>query len=511
MVKEPAPAVIGLDTVQKVKMATVHVQVELATGKVVEGSGFFALEPGIVLTNAHVVGRLRASSNPPRKVEVVLNSGQKGEVKLAATLLGVDQVNDLAVLRVQDDEKLWPTPLAVESDLTKLVETQKVYIFGFPLGKNLGKEISVSESSIASFCQTIKMASCFKFRSTAACTRATPEARCRLASGLVIGVAVAGIRGTAINFAVPSAKVHSMLQGRVQAQEMGELYRDGNNTKIPLQVAFLDPLARIRQVTLEYWTGDAGRPARALKQPTPVAGDTQRIAANLDYKQGIAKGDLPLLTLAPGKVQWVQAQYVTKAGLLRWGPATALKIGDAPPLERVPAKLIVNAASQERSLNLTGKFGLQLVKGKDKFVETTVLDLQILESLVKTPMGNKVKLAIANGQFYFVEDGRKKPRHAAAQANVRATIFDYSTDLGGRLTGFGFVTFNSMNAQQREEANDMAADVATTYQAASLGMPNREVAPRKVGRRKSACWWAKGPRKTYSIWSSIAPTKAAGP
>ena len=43
---------------KKVKEATVHLEVSLPNGSTAEGSGFFTDEPGIILTNAHVIGML---------------------------------------------------------------------------------------------------------------------------------------------------------------------------------------------------------------------------------------------------------------------------------------------------------------------------------------------------------------------------------------------------------------------------------------------------------------------
>src|SRR5579872_1917742 len=75
----PAPAGDGgLDpaVLKKVKAATVHLEVTLPNGDTVEGSGFFTDEPGVVLTNAHVLGMLDADSRPPVKVTVTVNSGE---------------------------------------------------------------------------------------------------------------------------------------------------------------------------------------------------------------------------------------------------------------------------------------------------------------------------------------------------------------------------------------------------------------------------------------------------
>src|SRR5690349_21019615 len=82
-----APATIQPESTRKVKKATVYLKVQMDGGDTAEGSGFFAMEPGIVLTNAHVLGMLQKNSKAPKKVEVVANSGQADEVSMTARVL----------------------------------------------------------------------------------------------------------------------------------------------------------------------------------------------------------------------------------------------------------------------------------------------------------------------------------------------------------------------------------------------------------------------------------------
>src|SRR5262245_28721089 len=77
------PNTITPDAVRRVKQATVMLKVTSEGGRTAEGSGFFAMEPGIVVTNAHVLGMLQTNSKPPTKVEVIVASGGANELKLS--------------------------------------------------------------------------------------------------------------------------------------------------------------------------------------------------------------------------------------------------------------------------------------------------------------------------------------------------------------------------------------------------------------------------------------------
>ena len=176
---QPLPDAINPNQVPRVKQSTVYLRVTMPSGQVAEGSGFFAVEPRIVVTNAHVLGMLQASSKPPRQVEVTLHSGEPNQLKLTGEVLGVDRASDLAIVRVPPNAGL-PSPLQLENE-RKLIETQPVYIFGFPLGAQLGANITVSASTVSSLRKTRTPAHSSRFKSTAACTPAIgrPGRQCR--------------------------------------------------------------------------------------------------------------------------------------------------------------------------------------------------------------------------------------------------------------------------------------------------------------------------------------------
>ncbi len=204
----PIPGEIAADVVQKVKQSTAFLRVRMPLGES-QGSGFFALEQGILVTNAHVVGMKRGGL-PPRSVEVVVRSGEAGEAKLTGILLGVDRDNDLAVLRVEGDPSRLPPPLPVAS-AAGLMETQNVYIFGFPFGAQLGKNITVSKSAISSLRRggdgVLKQVQVNGGMHPGNSGGPVTDTR-----GVVIGVSVAGIEGTQINFAVPGDFVRPLVE-----------------------------------------------------------------------------------------------------------------------------------------------------------------------------------------------------------------------------------------------------------------------------------------------------------
>ncbi|HEX4612486.1 MAG TPA: serine protease [Urbifossiella sp.] len=188
-------------TVARIKKATVYIRI--TSGKQVSsGSGFF-VDKGMVVTNNHVVyppGKTAAT-----KIEVVVQSGTTMAQTFPAKLVGNDAGKDLALLEVEG--AFAPNPLTV-SESSNLRETHDVYAFGFPLGENLGEEITVVKTTVSSLRrnqveQIIQLnGGLHPGNSGGPVTDST---------GRVVGVAVAVIRGTQIHFAIAGEEVQTFL------------------------------------------------------------------------------------------------------------------------------------------------------------------------------------------------------------------------------------------------------------------------------------------------------------
>jgi hypothetical protein len=123
--------------------------------------------------------------------------------------------------------------------------------------------------------------------------------------------------------------------------------------QLPVEVAFLDPLERVREVKLHYWTGPAGAVRPPSPKETPAADEAATPSVAMSYRQGIAKQDVVLPPLPPGQVYWLRAEFVDQDSLRQWGPAAPYQPTGAPPLERVPANLVVDVACREHGVLAT--------------------------------------------------------------------------------------------------------------------------------------------------------------
>jgi tetratricopeptide (TPR) repeat protein/S1-C subfamily serine protease len=473
----PAPAVIDRDTTRKVKQATVLLRVRLANDDTLEGSGFFAVEPGLVLTNAHVLGMLRPGSPTPEKVQVVVHSGETEEFILPAQVLGVDRQSDLGVLRVKGGAGRLPAPLPVDTSRS-LALVQKVYIFGFPFGTSLGKDITASESSVSSI-RKDEAGVATEVQVNGGMHRGNSGGPVVDSRGMVVGVAVSAIRGTQLHFAVPGERVQDLLRGRVAQTQLGEPFLDKDQAKLPVRVSCLDPLQRIRTVKLEVWAGKAapGRPP-SLTEPQPLPDDGPKNSLTTTYEDNMARADVPIPSLAAGQVLWIRPVLADANKATHWGGAVAYSPSGLPPLERKAAVLRIQFDHHaQRTLKLTRSVRAQVSKGARRTLFRDFMEAEIVETAKEEPRGGRLDLAL--GACKFTTTDMRDKDHALsprAQPFLRNRTMTFIVDPQGALLQRTIPALPPpAPIDLREDFADLVHFIANSYEMTCLAMPNRRV------------------------------------
>jgi S1-C subfamily serine protease len=479
----PPPAKMDPATVTRVKDSTVYIRVELPNGGVAEGSGFLCLEPGLVMTNAHVLGMLRSDATPPSRVDVVVHSGEANELRMVGIVLGVDRTNDLAVLRVNNAAPL-PPPLAVDS-ANRLIETQKVYIFGFPLGAQLGKNITVSESSVSSL-RRDGAGGLSQIQVNGGMHPGNSGGPVTDANGVVVGVSVAIIRGTQINFAIPGDFVKQLFDGQFATSEIGTPYLVNNTATLPVKVTCLDPLGRVQNMKVTLWTGNPGKARPAAWQnwqnPPAQAGDGQHQEFLLAGRNGTYTADIPLPPLPPGQVYWVQPKMVNAAGANRWDTAFPIAWDGQIIVERKPALLQFKPPAEaiERSLKMNSTVTLNFYRGNE--AATALKDRMegdVLESLNPDARGLGTAIRLTFGQCPFSRESKGKITVPPPQA--AGWLVQYSptflVDAANAAKERGNRNFNLVPANLRDTVEGQYETLCNTFEATTLPLPNRVVQP----------------------------------
>jgi S1-C subfamily serine protease len=475
--KGPLPAALDVNDVRRVKAATVRLRVPMEGGGVGEGSGFFAFAKGVVVTNAHVIDMLDGKP-APKKIDVIVFSGHDEEFVREGIVLAVDRDADLAVLRLVGEADSLPAPLSMATGST-LIELQKVISFGFPLGARLGADITVSESSISSL-RKGKGGILSEIQINGGITRGNSGGPIVDTRGNVVGVAVAIITGTQINFAVPYERLLALIEPRFAHVDVGELTsaKTGGPVALPIALAVSDPFARVTAVRVETWLGAPGavRPA-AAKKPKAEASDEAATSVSVKLEKGAAS--LPLRVPYPipaGKALWVRPILEFGGGEVRFGAAQPVLAANLVRSE--PANLTsFPTGHAERTLAVSSKIRFKFSTPEKKIDESAVLAATALEVVSAMPDRDiDVKLAIGKFDLTTTHNGEVLTPKSDALERIRSSTFQFVATREGDLRERLFPVWLGANAA-RVEGEQAVNLFLNAYESAALFLTNRDTNP----------------------------------
>lgn len=437
---DPGPGSLSRDVLDRVKKATVYIRVTGADKSQSSGSGFFEDSSHKVLTNAHVIGMLKPGSPKPQKIEIVRNSGMPNVVTYEAKILGVDQDSDLAVLEaiMKPGEEASVTTLKVAM-AKDLIETQRVFVFGYPLGEELNTRVTVAESSVSSL-HTSEDGLLKQVQVNGGMHPGNSGGPVVDSRGNVVGVAVAIIRGTQINFAIPGEYVTAVLNGRLSGNSNGtEVAARSGKFYANVKFQTIDPLARIKKVEIDYWIGDA-KPkgfGPSAQQPVlgPDAGPRRTLAAT--YKEQQAAVDIELEAMPPpGKVVWYQGVVTNGGGERAWSAATAFS--PLPPVDPKPATLAYHPKVGTVPVKLSSTARYQISAAGESIPLQVNQDAQLSESTVADGTGTRAAVSVKEFATSISKDGKpsESPEayKTAVTKDIHGLLIDLVADNTGRLT-----------------------------------------------------------------------------
>lgn len=293
---EPKPDGLSIETLKALKAATVYVRV--AYGKtLLSGSGFVLRsedDTAYVITNHHVLRAPKELKSPPKAtITLVFDSGTASERSGPGEVLASDPERDLALLRVTGVKDL-PVPLTVVQ-APKLIETMPVFVFGFPFGEALSTSkgspaVTVGKGAISGL-RTNDKGKLARVQIEGDVNPGNSGGPLVDAEGRLIGIIVAHVPATRIGLAIGPEELGLFLSGRVVAAALfrkkinagstdllGELWvyntenavigslarmlqksmpgqnaqPDGAFAEVLVQAILLDPLGKLRSVTLSY-------------------------------------------------------------------------------------------------------------------------------------------------------------------------------------------------------------------------------------------------------------------
>lgn len=410
---------ISDEALARLMASTVYIEVDDGAGGGGTGSGWFGGEPGLIITNAHVLGMLYPGAKEPAKITVFTEPGVKGKQKQyegqKVKVLAVDRTSDLAVLQLVNEKDLPPPlptrPAAQARTLDKLV------CLGFPGGRRLAERnnsteppvVTVTESKISAF-RTDDGGNMKSVQIQGGVVHGNSGGPVCDLDGIVIGVAVRvdidhRDRLTNIAYAVPTEDVTGLLAGRATEVVVGQGYLKGDRVVFPITVRCADAFARLRGVGAAVWVGNKGgvRPAGDAHKEDKGDIGYREVALTYDKAKKVATGEVDFPRDTDGRAYWVQPFFsnaLTSKRFLAGNPLPTREV----PVERTP----VNLSPQYpvgSEFTLTVGHTTEVVERAEKNGADTVSRFTVTQELKAKELMEKAKAAATHVQLDLVMPG----------------------------------------------------------------------------------------------------------
>ncbi|MCW3100679.1 MAG: putative lipoprotein [Chthonomonadaceae bacterium] len=384
---------IPLEQIQHAKLATALVDVEEVDG-IAEGSAFCIDASGLFVTNAHVVEGLKSGG----KLTLVLYSGEKEQVKLAARVVMQEKEMDLAILQAVRPHNLTTMKLGSSDGL---VETMPVAAFGYPFGSDLAVKdgdypaITVSTGHITALRKVDgKLAS---IQLDASLNPGNSGGPIIDSKGDVIGIVMEGIPGSGINSAIPVVSLRTLLT-RMNILFTPPVVQTGHlDAPHQFHIQLLAPPQNAEKVTVDLTLSVNGKEERTF-HATTTDGRTFDVAAPLLPAQ---KGSLDLQLTMKGK----------NSSIIAYTPDKKIIVGTVEialsQIRRIQLRPDSEVTLADNDIRIAAISRLPVVEAKIRGVNTAVnmadydiIDIQrpSIEYHIRAAQGEKL-IADLNGKI----------------------------------------------------------------------------------------------------------------
>jgi WD40 repeat protein/S1-C subfamily serine protease len=337
-----AQEAIPVKQLDDLKSGTVLIKVVTRQGSA-SGTGFLVKadgQTGYIVTNRHVVFPRSAT---PGRIEVVFWSGiPKKEQTARAELVASDPDRDLAVLKVTGFDGL-PKPLDL-AQKPELVETTAVAILGFPLGEKLGKNITISKGAISSL-RLNEQGEPAVVQIDANINPGQSGGPVVDSQGRLVGVLCARVEGKdrviqGIGLAIPGGELTRMLHGRLTHCAVVPKNAKDRTAEVAVEVHLLDPLEKIKTVTLHYLQADAAAAPKAGQEGIGKLPGAKKVELTVEKQR--AKGSFTVSGPAEGVVLFAsQTSYIDADGKTVLSSPLPFRVNFGPPkATRLSAELV---------------------------------------------------------------------------------------------------------------------------------------------------------------------------
>ncbi len=494
-------------TLDRMSRATVYIEVEDQRGGGGSGSGWFGLEPGLIVTNAHVLGMKVPGSKEPKKITVYVDPGEKGKQRkfegAKVKILAVDRDMDLALLEIINEKDL-PKPLKIRPS-ENLARLEKIWALGYPGGRRLSEKnrsedpptVTISETKVQAL-RKDAFGDLYTVQVQGGIVHGNSGGPICDGEGEVIAVSVrvdldSEGRLTNIAYGVPTQYVLGLTAGRVAGIEYGAAFTEGGKVHVPVTANCLDPRRQLKEVGIACWVGEAeDAPRSPGDERMPKATDADLVEVKLTYspEKQIATGELIYPAQQPGRIYFSQPYYSNALVTKRWMGGNAVKLS-GPPYERRDSELTARfKPGTKRAMTVTRSSDLQqLEDGEGTETVRQVLlkeTVNLTEEITRAAPGDTTSQAKVGYRFDSLE---LKVKRGTKESVLPKQLTDFINEGIKFVTATGNVsrtgelfnllvqTFNIADPRLKALYLNLGQDLVETLQETSIGLPNKKVTP----------------------------------
>ena len=350
------------------------------------GTAFCISDSGIFVTCDHVVDNARADS-----IEVVLSPSGKDEKRYPAKVIRRMKGVDIAILKVSLDRKV---PVLKLGAVTDLFETEQLYAFGYPFGKDLAVDaksppsISVNVGRLSALRQKDGVLEAIQL--DAQVNPGNSGGPVLDPEGNVVGIIQSGVPGSGVNFATPISLLTKEITTPVItiAAPNVDARRQSEPVEFAVAVDWLLPTKEETRVAIEVHT--AGQPrkvdaekgqdgkyrARIALFPPKDKTEKAKLRVTVDFETGKISGTVADFNISiSGK-----PKALREIGSIRRAPGETNFTADGKPAGPLPelAALAIDVGGTVLTVDARKASGIEIQKPS---VDTPSISYQAIVTL----------------------------------------------------------------------------------------------------------------------------------
>jgi hypothetical protein len=492
-VVNPQPVVTGpqlaADVAARLKKSTVSLRVDRADGQPGNGSGFCAIEPGIILTTAALLGMDKPDAPKPTKIEVIFDPALATERMLFGHVIAADSRTGLAFIEVDvaaADQAPLPPPLPLLA-ADGLGDKANVFVAGMPADEAKGRATGL----VIDFNQVAAVVKDREANNTVSRIELTNGVApgqvggpLAVASGGVLGVVQEGGGEGQKVIVRPVAPAVVLLNALRTPLVLGPAHAVANaprgRSSSLATLALLGPIRGVDPVIIfSYQDAPDAKPRNAPGSDGSKAASTGqgRVLQGSGSRAPQGEVSIGAINVPKGKVEWLQPVFSSPSGYSLWGMPVAVPemvFTDGSPFQFPPRMMVPTPFKVE--VSATARLHLRAADGQEHWfvdrLDAVMLEKADIKGVAQGKFGIQI-LKVSHSQTLDHQRTALGDQIAKVLPELAKVSFEMQMDRGGAVT-HKKTDLARVPAESREVVEKVADQALNTLLALAVTTPSQQ-------------------------------------